>query len=139
MGLSILKNLGGGGHGVPLAGHRLAVTTTAQYRKISGCIPDINQGGYGWGRIYPNQYLLDLYDTEKDTRYSKMYIHEYYYSDPTYPKYGQAIDPSKYKSNYINSLHPMSKNILINGPMQINQIVLQVLRMLLSIAWEKQH
>lgn len=103
------KNLGGGGHGVPLAGHRLAVTTTAQYRKISGCIPDINQGGYGWGRIYPNQYLLDLYDTEKDTRYSKMYIHEYYYSDPTYPKYGQAIDPSKYKSNYINSLHPMSK------------------------------
>ncbi|WP_287641661.1 RagB/SusD family nutrient uptake outer membrane protein [Bacteroides sp.] len=103
------KNLGGGGHGNPLEGHRLSLITTGQYRKISGCICEAAQGGYGWGRIYPNKYLLDLYDKEKDTRYSQMFKHDYYYSDPLYEKYGEKINPADHKSNYMNSLHPMSK------------------------------
>lgn len=103
------QNLGGGGSGNPLTGHRLSLITTAQYRKITGCIPDVAQGGYGWGRVYPNQYLFSLYDKEKDSRYSQMFKHEYYYSDPSYEKYGEKINPENHKSQYIHSLHPMSK------------------------------
>lgn len=104
------KNVGGGGTGNPLAGHRLAMNTTAQYSKISGCIIEAELGGTSWGRIYPNHYLLSLYDKEKDTRYSEMFKHdnEYYYNDPEYKDYGEWIDPSKYQSTYMNALHTMS-------------------------------
>ena len=72
------KNLGGGGHGNPLAGHRLSLITTAQYSKLTGCVPEAIQGGYGWGRAYPNQYLLNLYNKEKDTRYTNMFKHDFF-------------------------------------------------------------
>lgn len=103
------KNLGGGGHGNPLAGHRLSLITTAQYSKLTGCVPEAIQGGYGWGRAYPNQYLLNLYNKEKDTRYTNMFKHDFFYNDPSYERYGEKIDPREYKSNYMNSLHSMSK------------------------------
>ena len=55
------QNLGGGGSGTPVAGHRVSIQTTTRINKISGCINTADQGGYGWGRIYPNTYLLSLY------------------------------------------------------------------------------
>ena len=59
------QNLGGGGSGTPVAGHRVSIQTTTRINKISGCINTADQGGYGWGRIYPNTYLLSLYDQAK--------------------------------------------------------------------------
>ena len=103
------KNLGGGGSGTPLKGHTLSLITTAQFRSISGCIITAEDGGYSWGRLYPNTYLLNLYDKDKDTRYSNMFRHTYTYNDPNDERYGQTIDPSKYKSVYLNHLHPMCK------------------------------
>lgn len=38
-------------------------------------------GGYGWGRVYPNSYLLSLYDKDKDVRYKAYFKHEWYYMD----------------------------------------------------------
>lgn len=32
-----------------------------------------------------------------------------HYSDPTYEKYGEKINPENQKSQYVHSLHPMSK------------------------------
>lgn len=55
------QNLGGGGSGTPVAGHRISIQTTTRINKIAGCINTADQGGYGWGRIYPNTYLLSLY------------------------------------------------------------------------------
>ena len=54
------QNLGGGGSGTPVAGHRISIQTTTRINKIAGCINTADQGGYGWGRIYPNTYLLSL-------------------------------------------------------------------------------
>ncbi len=101
-------NLGGGGSGTPVAGHRIAITTTTRINKISGCINTANQGGYGWGRVYPNTYLLSLYDQEKDTRYQQLFVHKFYYNDPSSPLYGQEV-PLKKSSTYMETMHFMSK------------------------------
>lgn len=101
------KELGGGASGTPLMAHRISVQTTACYSKEAGCIDASEQGGYGWGRVYPNSYLLSLYKP-KDTRYNELFIHSYKYTDPTYPKYGQEI-PLKKSASYMERLHFMSK------------------------------
>ena len=64
--------------------------------------------GYGWGRIYPNTYLLSLYDQAKDTRYNELFVHRFKYNDPTSPKYGELIPLAK-SSSYCETLHFMSK------------------------------
>ena len=55
------QNLGGGGSGTPVAGHRISIQTTTRINKIAGCINTADQGGYGWGRIYPNTYFGTAY------------------------------------------------------------------------------
>ena len=102
------QNLGGGGSGTPVAGHRVSIQTTTRINKISGCINTADQGGYGWGRIYPNTYLLSLYDQAKDTRYNELFVHRFKYNDPTSPKYGELI-PLTQSSSYCETLHFMSK------------------------------
>lgn len=105
------ENLGGGGTGTPLVGHRISVNTTTRYQANSGCVFEAAQGGYGWGRIYPNSYLFSLYDTEKDNRYKEMFIHTFYYNDKNSSKYGQPIPKDLYgkSAGYIEKIHPMSK------------------------------
>ena len=59
------KNVGGGGtvSGSTLKGHPVSVYVTSQYRSMSGCIADSKYGGYGFGRVYPNQHLLSYIPT----------------------------------------------------------------------------
>lgn len=102
------QNLGGGGSGTPVAGHRISIQTTTRINKIAGCINTADQGGYGWGRIYPNTYLLSLYDQAKDTRYNELFVHRFKYNDPNSPKYGELIPLTK-SSSYCETLHFMSK------------------------------
>lgn len=102
------QNLGGGGTGTPLAGHRISIQTTTRINKITGCINTADQGGYGWGRIYPNTYLLSLYDQAKDSRYQELFVHRFKYNDPTYAKFGELIPLTK-SSSYCETLHFMSK------------------------------
>jgi hypothetical protein len=106
--LQYSQNLGGGGTGTPLSGHRVAIQTTTRINKITGCINTADEGGYGWGRVYPNSYLLSLYDQAKDNRYSGLFVHRFKYNDPTYSKYGEYI-PLVKSSSYMETLHFMSK------------------------------
>lgn len=101
-------NLGGGGAGTPVAGHRVATQVTTRTNKIAGCINSSEQGGYGWGRVYPNTYLLSLYDQAKDTRYKELFVHRFKYNDPASPKFGQEI-PLVKSASYCETLHFMSK------------------------------
>lgn len=108
------KNLGGGGTnqgGGNIAGHKMSCVSTAFYTKITGCIPESKYGGFGWGRVFPNTYLLSLYDQEKDNRYKNMFTHKYYYNDPSSPKFGQEINPKDYVKNgqYCMALHVACK------------------------------
>ena len=75
------------------------------------CTFEAAQGGYGWGRVYPNTYLFSLYDKEKDNRYKDLFIHTFYYNDQSKPNYGQEIPKDLYgkAAGYMERLHPMSK------------------------------
>lgn len=105
------ENMGGGGSGTPLVGQRVTITTTTRYQSNAGCTFESAQGGYGWGRVYPNTYLFSLYDQEKDNRYKNLFIHKFYYNDPNNPNYGKEIPTNLYGSSagYLEKLHPMSK------------------------------
>jgi hypothetical protein len=41
-------------------------------------------GGYGWARIFPNEYLTSLYDSVNDRRWNEWWQHYYTYNDDTY-------------------------------------------------------
>lgn len=110
------KNLGGGGYVLAsgnLRGHPINVNVTPQHRSIfGGCWAE--EGGYGFGRIFPNSYLLGLYDKDNDLRYEAYFKHAYHYRDPLSSKYGSAIDPkalfdagSLDADNVIRYTHPM--------------------------------
>lgn len=105
-------NMGGGNsvsEGV-VSGHRLSLNVTPNYKKISGLENNLEYGGYGWGRVYPNTYLFSLYDKQKDKRYQQMFRHKYYYNNaellPPGKTLGEEIIPTT--SNYIECLHPSS-------------------------------
>ena len=107
-------NIGGGNNVAStgnVSGHRLSLVTTSRYQKVAGMAFSAEYGGYGWGRCYPNTYLLSLYDQEKDTRYQNMYRFEWHYNDPDNvpdgKKLGDRVEP-KNAGEYIECLHPMS-------------------------------
>ena len=104
------KNIGGGGEltGTKLVGHLLSINTTAQYRSVPGCQCEAAQGGYGFGRIFPNTYLLGLYDQQKDNRYEGMFRHWYYYNVEGGAHYGERIPRDLEGVDYERYTHPMS-------------------------------
>jgi hypothetical protein len=59
-------------------GHRFASSFLSRYDRTPSnsafVALDLEQGGTPWGRIYPNDYLLSLYDKTKDKRFSQYYI-----------------------------------------------------------------
>lgn len=105
------KNMGGGGSGTPLIGQRVTTTITTRYQSNANCVFEAAQGGYGWGRVYPNTYLFDLYDQAKDNRYKDLFIHKFYYNDSKSPNYGKEIPANLYggSAGYLEKLHSMSK------------------------------
>lgn len=60
-----------------VAGHRLASSFLARYDQLpgGGVTQELAQGGTSWGRIFPNEYLLSLYDQNNDKRYSQYFNH----------------------------------------------------------------
>lgn len=71
-----------------LSGHRYASATLTRYDKstiLNGTSPslitDMLQGGVSWGRVYPNDYLLGLYDKVNDKRYSQYYRHYFTFNN----------------------------------------------------------
>ena len=107
------KNPGGGGtvKGTALAGHSISVYVTSRYSSVAGAVCASDQGGFGYGRDYPNQHLLDMYGP-KDKRIDCYFVTTFYYNDPTSPKFGQPIvagtGAGTSGASYITNIHPMS-------------------------------
>jgi hypothetical protein len=59
-------------------GHRFASSFLSRYNltpsNTAFVVLDLEQGGTPWGRIYPNDYLLSLYDKTKDKRFTQYFI-----------------------------------------------------------------
>ena len=105
-------NPGGGTSGTPPVGHRYQLITLAAYHSF-GAYFEIaaDYGGYGWGRCYPNSYLLGLFDKEKDSRYTKLMRTEWIINKKGHANIGTALDLAatvKGKKEYIQYVHPMT-------------------------------
>ena len=112
----------GGGNSVSsssgeLQGHRGSLLTTTRYGTVKGMKWDEAYGGYGWGRGYPNSYLLSLYGP-KDKRYDELFITKFYYNDPNNlpsgKKLGDEVVPSS-GTEYVTNLHPYSRKYSDEG------------------------
>ena len=104
-------NPGGGTSGTPPTGHRYQLVTLAVYHGLGAyCVQTAEYGGYGWGRVYPNTYLMSKFDKEKDVRYTKLMRDHWIINNPTHANYGQEFnfDDVKGKSSYIQNVHPMT-------------------------------
>lgn len=106
-------NMGGGATGsTTLTGHRLGLTTLPVYHGLGRYFTIASDmGGYGWGRVYPNTYLLSLFDKEKDSRYKELICTELICNNSADASYGKPYDLelSKGKSEYITNLHFFTK------------------------------
>lgn len=105
------KGGGGGTSSGSRTGHRMTLYTTPGYHSMAGLQTSLEYGGYGWGRAYPNYYLLSLYDQANDKRYSQLFRHKWQYNNPkTLPsgkKIGDDVDASK-STNWEAQQHPMT-------------------------------
>jgi len=90
------------------AGHRMPLHFIPLYNQEQGMMIDFASGGYPWGRLFPNNYLLSLYDKVKDNRYKVFYKHAWTYNNaaglPRGKKLGDTIVPIN-SAQYLN-LHP---------------------------------
>ncbi len=95
--------------GTYFAGHRMHAHFMPQYHNIPGMVRSFENGAYTWGRIYPNPYLLSLYNQLTDKRYKEFYKHTWTYNDPTKlpagAKIGDVVTTTS-SSVYYVSLHP---------------------------------
>lgn len=103
----------GGGNTVSsgrVAGHRLALNVTPSYSKLEGFVVTAEYGGYGWGRFYPNTYLLGLYDRNRDTRYQNMFMRDLRYNTtvPGNPSIVVGQLPVVSKNDYLEKYHVAS-------------------------------
>lgn len=104
---------GGASIGGP-AGHRLAQYFIPNYYKISGILVNGDNGGRAWGRVYPNTYLLGLYE-EGDDRYNTFYKHYWVYDDPDNLPAGRQLGERVTTTNsgvYFDQLHPACTKFL---------------------------
>ena len=74
---TIQNESGSTGTGPP---HRMNAIFLARYNEIPGAKWDNEQGGNGWGFIFPNSYLFSLYESF-DKRLDAYYIRDFYYND----------------------------------------------------------
>ncbi len=105
------NDIGGGGAASDgkFVGHRLGIITVAQYRLIMG-YEDLALGGYGWGRLMPNNYLFSLYtDKVKDKRYQQFFRHYFTYEMTDKLPAGKALGDTIFPTNasqYWENFHP---------------------------------
>lgn len=71
------------------SGHRFASSFLAGYHQAAAAGSmtklDLEQGGTSWARIFPNEYLLSLYDKAKDKRYTQYFNHFWRFNNLTGP------------------------------------------------------
>lgn len=89
-------------------GHRMSLHFTPNYNQMAGMVISFESGGYPWGRLFPNQHLLDLYDKQHDKRYTDYYKHHWVYTENTGMRGKNKGDTVRAKNSaeYLN-IHPM--------------------------------
>lgn len=106
--LYILRSAKGG---YDVSSNRMQSHFIPWYDKVCGERSFIN-GGWGWGWLYPNQYLFSLYNRETDDRYRKFYKTEYVVTKvvpgmPAGTKVGDTVKVTEEnKSLYYTAFHP---------------------------------
>lgn len=115
-----LDGKGGGGSlsGGKYTGHRLNAFTVSAYGGSSGTGTwAFENGGFGWGRIFPNHYLLSLYDQNKDKRFKQFFRLYYVYSAgaglPAGKVPGDICVPNT-ETKYYDVLHPQCEKYVDN-------------------------
>ncbi len=108
------------------------VNFMTNYHRVEGAKNSIDQGGRGFGFLYPNQYLLSLYDSY-DKRLEAYYQREFFYNDEenlpegvelgdkieiansgsSQPKYYERISPSCLK--YFDENIPADASLSYNN------------------------
>ncbi len=73
--IQLAEGVAGGG-----PGNMIPANFMARYYEVEGAKFSLEQGGRGFGFIYPNDYLLGLYDFF-DKRLDAYYIRKFYYND----------------------------------------------------------
>ena len=110
------------------SGHRLASATLTRYdnkaivSSPSALITDMEQGGVSWGRIYPNDYLLGLYDKVNDKRYNQFFRHNFTFNNITTPLSRRLIVQS-WDLNYllVNGLPNTNLGITVPANVAVGQ------------------
>lgn len=91
-------------------GHRMSLHCAPKYNEEQGMDMTFDYGGYPWGRMFPNQHLLELYDQTKDKRYAAFYRTTYQYNNanslPRGRHLGDTLKPTN-QAQYLN-VHPMT-------------------------------
>ena len=92
-------------------GHRMPLHFIPLYNQEAGMMMDFASGAYPWGRVFPNTYLLSLYDQTKDTRYKAFYKLAWTYNNTAIPSgipRGKKLGDTIFAANsaqYMN-VHP---------------------------------
>jgi hypothetical protein len=92
-----------------LSGHRMPLIFAPKYNAERGMQIDYASGAYPWGRVFPNNYLLGLFDQTKDTRYKTLYKSYWTFNTlsgiPSGKKLGDTLFATSL-AQYLN-VHPM--------------------------------
>lgn len=89
-------------------GHQIALHFIPTYNQEKGMVMALDQGGYPWGRLFPNTYLLSLYNKSVDKRYNVFYKLAWTYNDPVNLPRGKKLGDTIVATNsaqYLN-VHP---------------------------------
>ncbi len=90
------------------AGHRMPLHFTPGYQNQPGMMITFEMGGVPWARLFPNPYLLSLYDKNKDKRYKSFYRHHWTLNNPDGIPRGRSLGDTLVAANnsqYLN-IHP---------------------------------
>ena len=112
------------------SGHRFASATLTRYdnktivSSPSALLTDMDQGGVSWGRIYPNDYLLGLYDKVNDKRYNQFFRHNFTFNNITTPLSRRLIVQS-WDLNYllVNGFPNTNLGITVPANVAVGQIL----------------
>ncbi len=108
--IQLAEGVAGGG-----PGNLIPANFMTRYNNVEGAEYSLEQGGRGFGFIYPNEYLMSLYDFF-DKRLSAYYITKFYYNDeanlPEGVELGEQIvipKTGQTQSIYYERIHPSCK------------------------------
>jgi hypothetical protein len=93
--------------------HRFPLLFMPRYDMVNGLQSSYEYGGLAWGRAYPNNYVLSLYDTT-DQRYKHWYQITFLYNDPDGLPAGKEIGDTVEISpaSFFMQLHPGSRKYI---------------------------